>query len=228
MIELPSSQTEEYSSSVKPELARILRNTLYDEITFSGSFKSCCIGIVDAVNSTNVTAKLANDKLCKYYSIFLNAMAVIAREFGATIVKNAGDSLLYYFPDTLEGSSKTSLKDTLEGSLTMIESHLMINEKLREEGLPSVDYRVSVDYGKVMIAKSLNSSSDDIFGSTVNLCAKINSKAAPNSVAIGGDLHQLVKNICGYEFNFMTTHSSGLKLDYPVYSMIRSKSKKWF
>lgn len=99
---------------------------------------------------------------------------------------------------------------------------------MREENLPSVNYRVSVDYGNVMIAKSLNTSNDDIFGATVNLCAKINSIAVPNGIVIGGDLHQIVKKIEGYDFNLITAYSSGLKLDYPVYSIIRSKTKKWF
>ncbi len=226
MSKLPNSQAEEYVNNVKLELARRLRDTLYNEITFSGNYKSCCVGIVDAVNSTNIAAKLVNGELCRYYSIFLNAMAVIAREFGAVVVKNVGDSLLYYFPQTFDGHNKSALKNTLECSLAMIESHLLINEKMREENLPSINYRVSADYGNVMIAKPLNTSNDDIFGSTVNLCAKINSKAVPNSTVIGGDMHQIVKNFDGYDFNLMTSYSSGLKLEYPIYTVIRNKSRQ--
>jgi class 3 adenylate cyclase len=227
MSELPNPQVEEYLNKTKSELARVLRNTIYNEITFSGHYKSCCIGIVDAVNSTNITAKLVNEKLCKYYSIFLNGMATVVRMFGGVVVKNVGDSLLYYFPETIEGYSKSALKNTLECSLTMIESYLIINEKLREEDLPSVNYRISIDYGNVMIAKSLNSSNDDIFGSTVNLCAKINSKAAPNSILVGGDLHQIIKNFGEYDFNLISSYSSGLKLDYPIYAVVRSKPRRW-
>jgi class 3 adenylate cyclase len=228
MSKLPNSQTEECINSLKSELARHLRNTLYNEITFSGNYKSCCIGIVDAVNSTNATAKLVNGKLCKYYSIFLNAMAVIVKEFGGTVVKNVGDSLLYYFPETSDGYSKSALKDALDCSIAMIELRRTINEKMQEENLPLLDYRVSADYGNVMIAKTLNTANDDIFGSTVNLCAKINSIAPPNSIAVGGDLYQIVKNFVGYNFNLMTSYSSGLKLDYPIYSVMQSKTKKWF
>jgi len=60
---------------------------------------------VNAVNSTSTTAKLVNGKLCKYYSIFLNAMSLIIKEFGGEVVKNVGDSLLYYFPGTVDGCS---------------------------------------------------------------------------------------------------------------------------
>src|SRR5689334_17414737 len=105
----------------------------------------------------------------------------------------------------------------------MIESNSIINEKMQDKDLPSVNYRVSVDYGSVMIAKSLNSVMDDIFGSTVNLCAKINSKAIPNSIVMGGDMQQIVKNFTEYDFNLLTSYSSGLKLDYPIYSVTRNK-----
>ena len=48
-------------------------------------------------------------------------------------------------------------------------------------------YRISADYGKVQVAKSYISDMDDLFGTPVNLCAKINRYAEPNSMVIGGD-----------------------------------------
>jgi class 3 adenylate cyclase len=227
MNNLSDSQIEEYHSK-KIQLVRHLKDVLYDEITFSGSYKSCCVGMVDAINSTNITAKLVNGKLCRYYSIFLNAMAVIVKEFGGAVIKNIGDSLLYYFPKTSDGVNRSAFMDALDCSIAMIELHAIINQRMHEEDLPKVDYRISIDYGNVMIAESSNSLNEDIFGSTVNLCAKMNSMAAPNSIVIGGDLHQITKNFYGYNFNLITGYSSGLKLDYPIYSILRSKAKKWF
>ena len=36
-----------------------------------------------------------------YYSVFINTMAAIVRNFDGTIIKNTGDSLIYYFPKTM-------------------------------------------------------------------------------------------------------------------------------
>jgi len=221
------SQIEEYSST-NTRYVRRLKESLYEEISFSGSYKSCCVGIVDIINSTNTTTKLVNEKLCRYYSIFLNAMAVIVTEFDGIVVKNIGDSLLYYFPKTSESINRSAFIDMLECSIAMIESHAIINQMMCEENLPVVDYRISIDYGNVMIAKSSNSLNEDIFGSTVNLCAKMNPMATPNSIVIGGDLHQIIKNFPGYNFNLIKGYSSGLKLDYPIYSILHNKTKKWF
>ena len=44
-----------------------------------------------------------------------------------------------------------------------------------------MQYRISVDYGIVQIATTKTSQGDDLFGSTVNVCAKINKIAQPGT-----------------------------------------------
>lgn len=80
---------------------------MVEEISFTGSSKNCCISFIDIVDSTKTTTTEINDaeKIRKYYSIFINTMAAIIRDFNATIVKNTGDSLLYYFPETSNNSA---------------------------------------------------------------------------------------------------------------------------
>jgi len=198
------------------------------QISFSGKAKNCCVGVVDAVDSTKITATLQGEKMCEYYRIFLNWMAIIAQDFGAIIVKNVGDSLLYYFPETEDGQDKNALRKVLDCNLAMIESHPLINGLMRKCGLPPLQYRVSSDYGRLTIAKSANSDHDDIFGSTVNVCTKMNRIALPNHIVVGGDLHQLVKSFKEYGFGMIAGYSLGLKFDYPVYTLFRTKDKHDF
>lgn len=204
-----------------------LKNALDNEISFNGDYKNYCICIVDIVNSSKITAPLPKAKVCKYYSIFLNSMAMIAKEFGGRVVKNVGDSLLYYFPQTSDNSNKHSFIDPLECSMAMIEAHDVINQKMHEQGLPPISYRISADYGNVMTAKTIASPNEDIFGSTVNICAKINRVAMPNSMVIGSDLFEIVKSFDGYQFEPVTVYSSGFKLQYPVYSVTYHKGRRW-
>jgi class 3 adenylate cyclase len=163
----------------------------------------------------------------RYYSIFINIMSVIARDFNSNIIKSTGDSIIYYFPETSDSTNISAFKHVLECGLTMIAVNPIINEKLNEERLPSIDYRISADYGRVDVAKSLTSTSEDLFGPTVNICAKINSIASPNSMVIGGDLYEIVKRTFNknYYFSKVAEYSIGdLGIQYPVYS-IPSKSK---
>jgi len=211
---------EDYEKS-HCSLETSLRTGLDEIVSFSGTYKNYCVCIVDVVNSTKITATLPREKMCKYYSIFLNAMALIAKEFGASVVKIIGDSMLYYFPETSDVYKKLSFADSLECGMAMIDAHRIINTKMSEERLPHVDYRISADYGSIMTAKSVTSLNDDVFGSSVNICAKINSLAESNGMVIGGDLYQIVKSFIGYDFKPVTDCSIGLKLQYPVYSITR-------
>ena len=171
------------------------------------------------VGSTKITASLSPEKSCKYYSIFLNVMATIAEEFGARIVKTGGDSLLFYFPKTFNPNEKSSISHSLDCGLNMLEAKEIINEYLKKEKLPPVKYRVSADYGTIMIAKQANSSYPDIFGPPVNMCSKINHHAQPNGMVIGGDLYELVKSLDDYRFRQVPGFDSGIKFQYPVYSV---------
>jgi class 3 adenylate cyclase len=134
------------------------------------------------------------EKIGQYYSIFINTMAVLAKDYGAKIVKYAGDALIFYFPDSSDPANEAAFKDILECFTTMILAHDIINAKLHSENLPSVNYRISADYGRVEVATSTSSKGEDLFGSTMNICAKINSMAEPNGIVIGGDLYQIIKS----------------------------------
>ena len=175
------------------------------------------------VNSTSITAKMTNsDDVKKYYGIFINTMATIARNFEGKVIKNTGDSVIYYFPNTCDSSNECAFRNVLECCLTMIAATCVIDEKLYEEALPALKYRISADYGKVHMAKSYTSEMDDLFGTTVNLCAKINRYAKPNSMVIGGDLYLVLKAIPhlkkDYYFKQAGFYSLGIR-GYPLYSV---------
>src|ERR671918_6662 len=204
-----------------------------EEISFLDRSLNCCVCFVDMVNSTSNIAEIVSDrrKIGKYYSIFINTMAVLAKNYGAKIVKSAGDALIFYFPDSSDPTNEAAFKDILECFTTMILAHDIINAKLHSENLPSVSYRISADYGKVEVATSTSSKGrEDLFGSTMNICAKINSMAEPNGIVIGGDLYQIIKSFSsfvnnnnnnGYEFKELRGgYSMGFDNVYTVYRVL--------
>src|SRR5215211_9503763 len=81
-----------------------------EEVCFFRS-QNCCVCFVDMVNSTEVTADIIDpEKLRKYYGIFLNTIAAIARNFGAKIIKNAGDCLIFYFPESIDSTNESAFR----------------------------------------------------------------------------------------------------------------------
>ena len=194
------------------------------EISFLDRSISCCICFVDILNSTNITAQMVSDrqKIGQYYSIFINAMAALAKNYGAKIVKNVGDAVIFYFPNSSDRRNEAAFRDMLECLSTMILARDVVNAKMRSENLPSVSYRISADYGRVEIASSSSSKGEDLFGSIMNICAKINSMAEPNGIVIGGDLYQILKSFSftdEYQFKELKGYSIGFNHKYPVYRL---------
>src|SRR5205807_2361207 len=209
-----------------------------EEVSFIRS-QNCCVCFVDIVDSTRITSSINNpEKVRKYYGIFLNTMAAIARNFGAKIIKNVGDCLIFYYPKTSDSSNKSSFKDVIEGCITMLEARDTINQKLHEEELPSLSYRISADYGRVEVARSATSQSDDLFGPIMNMCSKINSKALPNGVAIGDGLYHLLQsfsllssleeNYYHFEKIVMPEHQQTKFNNYPLYSLQKNNNNTSF
>ncbi|MGC2571907.1 MAG: adenylate/guanylate cyclase domain-containing protein [Candidatus Nitrosopolaris sp.] len=200
-----------------------------DEISFIRA-QDRCVCFVDIVDSTRIISSINNpEKVRKYYEIFLNTMASIARNFGAEIIKNVGDCLILCYPRTTDTSNKSAFNDVFECCITMIEARNTINQKLHEEGLPSLSYRISADYGRVEVARTATLRGYDLFGNIMNMCSKINSKALPNGIAIGDGLYKVIETFslfssleenC-YHFEEIVTLEYEFN-KYPLYSLQRN------
>lgn len=188
-------------------------------VSFLTQPSSYCVGIVDMVNSTKISAQIGPLRASRYYQVFLNSMSKIISEFAGSVIKNVGDCLVYYFPESGRSGNKYDFTKSIECGLTMIKSQKHISEQLVREGLPGIDFRVSADYGSVLIMKSNVSESLDMIGPPLNMCSKINHLAEKNQFVVGGDLFEMIKKLTDYRFKEVKDFSLGFKLSYPVYSV---------
>ena len=195
------------------------------EVSFTNNSENYCVTIVDIVGSTSIVSAISSsEKTRKFYSIFINAMANILRKYDARVIKTVGDGIISFFPKTKDTTNTGAFKDVLECCFSQIAESPNINKMLQEEKLPSIDYRISADYGRVEIAKSGNLDIDDLFGSTVNFCSKINLRASRNGIVIGSDLYRIIRSITQLEkscrFEELDGYYSGVgRYSYPIYSL---------
>ena len=194
-----------------------------DNIFFSEKSCSCCVGFVDMVDSTRITAGLTTRQMSKYYSLFINWVSGVIRGYSGKVVKNTGDGLLFYFTSLGDSSIKT-VRNCLNSALTLSRLHRNVNRKFISELLPELNYRISLDYGEVSFAQTVDSTTLDIFSTTVNLCAKINKVAEPNKVIIGGDLYRIAKNLTDYDFHEVKETISISNRAYPLYTVSEAKT----
>ena len=202
------------------------------EVSFAKS-ENYCILIIDIVGSTQITAKIYNSKkIGKFYSTFINEVARIVRAYNGVVIKTVGDGVISYFPGTSNSRAAEAFKDAVECSLEMISSRGAINLKLFKEDLPGISYRISLDYGRVEVASSETSTSWDLFGPTVNFCAKLNKLAPENGIIIGDDLHIIISSFPAlhgcYHFHPMQgMHFHTGRHSYPLYLLAgRTEQKK--
>jgi len=127
---------------------------------------------------------------------------------------------LFYFPK-IDSNDKVAFTNVIECCLTICGSNEEINKQMIEEKLPQTDYRISVTYGAVNIAKVATSSVEDIFGSTVNRCSKINRFALPNNLIIGSDIYENIKSLSSYNLRNMNVNPAGTNPTYSVYLVTR-------
>lgn len=164
-----------------------------EQINFMNFTQQYCIGFIDIINSTQETAKITDPKkLRKYYSLFLNSMSSILYQYNGKIVKNTGDNLFFYFPKTSSLENKHALQEVFDCASSMIKSNAALNSELLQDGLPLINYRISMDYGLVEVALGPNNKEVDLFGSVVNECAKVNSLSKFNGLSIGKGLYKVL------------------------------------
>ncbi len=192
------------------------------EVIFSNKSECYCISMIDIVGSTQITSKLYNSgKIKKFYTVFINEIADIVKLHGGKILKTVGDGVIFFFPKTSAVDNIDGFRQALECLLNMVSSRHIITAKLHKEFLPDISYRISADYGKLEVASEI-SSSYDLFGPTINFCAKINKKAPPNGIAIGADLWRIVNSFpkLAKRYHFQEIKELSWKenkYSYPVY-----------
>jgi two-component system, OmpR family, response regulator ChvI len=163
-------------------------------------------------------------------------MASIVKGFDAKIVKNMSDGLVCFFPKTSDIRDDAAFEDVIGFGVAAMAARHNINTMMHKEKIQAdVNYRISIDYGRVEVAEtSASGGTDDLFGLAMNLCSKINTKAPINGLAIGHNLYQTLK-IVSYSnlFNygkFFELQQIGEHVwkkgdnqeysSYPVYSII--------
>ena len=194
-----------------------------DNIFFSEKSCMCCVGFVDMIDSTRITAGLTTRQMSKYYTLFINWVSGIIGGYNGKVVKNTGDGLLFYFA-LLGDSPIKAVRDCLNSAITLSVLHHNVNSKFISELLPELNYRISLDYGEVSFAQTIDSTTSDIFSTTVNICAKINKVVEPNKVIIGGDLYRIARNLSGYDFHEVKKAISISKRAYPLYTVSEAKT----
>jgi class 3 adenylate cyclase len=171
---------------------------------------------IDLVNSTETVSRITSEKMVRYYEIFLNYVAQMAESFDAHIIKNLGDSVLFYFPENKK-KNLVFFENCINCCINIVNKKSEMNSKMAEENLPNVNYRVSVDYGDVLLGKVSTSYVDDIIGEPVDRCQDLNHLGISDELIIGEKLYNELNSSIEYKFSKHNKSTEVFNDEYQAY-----------
>ncbi|HEX2408224.1 MAG TPA: response regulator [Nitrososphaeraceae archaeon] len=138
-----------------------------------------------------------------------------------------GDSLLFYFPKTGDVKNIEGFREVIECGFNILDERYSINQELSKQQLPPFNYRISMDYGVLDLALVGEYSQIDLFGTTINLCSKINTSSIPNEIIIGDNFYRILKSLPTmlHNYNFIN-HTNYQITESNPYSLYNIKRKK--
>ncbi|HJT83181.1 MAG TPA: response regulator [Nitrososphaeraceae archaeon] len=205
-----------------------MKNFSSKGIRFSGDSIKSCVGFIDLVDSTKNTIRIDNlEYIRKYYSTFINSISNEIKTYSGKIIKNMGDCLLFYFPKTSDSNNPRVFKEAIECCFKILDERYKVNNELARQHLPPFSYRISMDYGVLDLALVGDYSQIDLFGSTLNICSKINSSLSiPNTIIIGENFYRVLKSFSNIMDNYNLINNGEYNItEYNKYSTYSIKKK---
>ena len=199
------ARVSEIQRQVKEEFLDVEQSNDFEDFleNIAGQRWSFVLLCIDMVGSTKL-AEEDEEAYQKIVPIYLNEVSRVVKQFNGHIIDYAGDGLLAHFPAP-NFIGKNDL--AIDCGLCLIKLiYETLNPVFSEVGLPPIQVRVGFESGDAKVASVGNPSTKRAFkvlGKVVNLAAKIQSIAAPGSVALGENAER-------------NLHSSWRKLCYPV------------
>ena len=208
-----------------------MKNFSSKGIRFSGDSIKSCVCFIDLVDSTKNTIIMEGLEFTrKYYSTFINSVSDLVKSSSGKIIKNIGDCLLVYFPKTSDPNSEEAFSEVIECSFRILDRRFTLNQELSKQYLPPFNYKISMDYGVLDLALVGDYSQIDLFGSTVNICSKINSSSSlspQNEIIIGNNFYRILRSFSSIVNKYNFINNGEYKITeisrYPTFN-IRRKS----
>lgn len=129
------------------------------------------------------------DLTLRVLNLFFTEMIRIAEEYDGNVEKNTGDGLMIYFNGGEGAPGEKGTKRAVAAALTMMAANEhLISPILRATPTKEIEFRVSIDYGPVTIARlgpPRRFNSNAAIGTTANFASKMLRHANAGDVVLG-------------------------------------------
>ena len=188
LIEEKSRQLESLANRLAKYLSPQIYNSIFSETedtSHTHKRKNLTIFFSDIVQFTDLSDTLEPERLAVVINSYLSEMTNIALEFGGTIDKFIGDAVLVFFGDPETKGEVEDAMRCVEMALKMQERVATLQGYWKKNGVPNnLQVRMGIATGYCTVG---NFGSDQrleytVLGSPVNLAARLQGLAAPDSI----------------------------------------------
>jgi class 3 adenylate cyclase/predicted ATPase len=151
----------------------------------------------DVVASTKISEKLDAEEWREVVRLCHAATAAAVGRYGGSVTQYLGDGVLVYFgyPQAHEDDAVRAV----QSALTMLEELPGLNDRVRQRvpamhGRP-LQLRIGVHTGRVVVGEMSGAREHLAFGDTVNIGARLEALAEPDSVVISEATRKLVQGV---------------------------------
>ncbi|MCP4165343.1 MAG: adenylate/guanylate cyclase domain-containing protein [Chloroflexi bacterium] len=190
--------------TLSSKLSKYLSKQIYDSI-FSGQQdvkiesyrKRLTVFFSDIKDFAKLTDSLESEAMTELLNSYLNEMAEIALQYGGTIDKFIGDSIMIFFGDPETKGQKGDALACVRMAYEMRERMKALQSEWERQGvLKPLRIRIGINTGFCTVG---NFGSEDrldytIIGGQVNLASRLESSAEPDQILISNETHALVKD----------------------------------
>ncbi len=199
------TEKNETLEALSSKLAKYLSPQIYNSI-FSGAQtveisskrKKLTIFFSDIAAFTETTDNLESEELTDVLNHYLTEMSTIALEYGATIDKYIGDSVMIFFGDPETKGVKEDAKACVMMVIAMQRRMRELEHEWRTRGLERpFRIRMGICTGFCTVGNFGSQDRMDytIIGNEVNLAARLESAAEPGSILLANETNSLVQDI---------------------------------
>jgi class 3 adenylate cyclase len=167
------------------------------------------------------------EMMLRVLNLFFTEMVRIVEDYGGAVEKNTGDGLMAYFEDKLgDELGGNSVKRAVACALTMAAANeYLISPILRATDVAPIEFRTTMDYGSVTIARigaPQRFNANVAIGNTANFAAKMIGLVKPGDIAIGAVARNRLPPLWQTNWTVLSPISTGwvqadTNAPYPLY-----------
>ncbi len=171
-----------------PSKEKLLKTSVasFVEAHPEASMHNIAVLFTDVVGSTKYFKKHGDIKgremLRRHHRIAIS----IVEEFGGSLIKEVGDSVMVYFPDAL---------NALKAGIKMQHQFNLHNKTADSQN--QIRIRVGIHYGKVIVEEK------DIYGDVVNVASKLTNLANGDQLFVSHVIYEMTKNTSGAKYELI-------------------------